>query len=86
MRRGACERSEHVRRHGTRERCVAHGREAGRGGARAGGGVRPMREAGEDLSAGARGTQRGHAREVGWMARSVDSMVYSVCIYILYKK
>jgi hypothetical protein len=71
MRRWACERSEHVRRHGTCERCVAHGREAGRGGARTGGGVRPMREAGEDLSAGARGTQRGHAREVGgWLDRS----------------
>jgi hypothetical protein len=46
-----------------------------RGGAHVGGGVRPMWEAGEALSAGTRGTQHGHAREAGWMVRSVDSLV-----------
>jgi hypothetical protein len=42
-----------------------------------GGGARPVREAGEALSVDERGTQRRHAREAGWMARSVDSLVGS---------
>jgi hypothetical protein len=44
-------------------------------GACTGGGARPVREVGEALSAGARGTLRGHTREARWMARSVDSLV-----------
>jgi hypothetical protein len=41
------------------------------------GGAGRAREAGEALSAGTRGTQRGHMREVGWMARLVNSLVGS---------
>jgi hypothetical protein len=63
VQRGVYERSEHVRRRGTRERRAACGREAARDVARGlcVGRVRRSVRA---------GTQRGHAQVMGWMTRS----------------